>query len=240
MGRRIRPPLASWIVTRSAEAVGLRPGEQAERSRARRRRRGRRAVGGESAESEPTLPGMEGGGRDPFSLAELVDRETAVGLLSQPSAPEDFQGGIGRTRHGLTPEDERGWSVLQAIRPHKTGYFERLPTRIRTSSSRVLSTSTSSGAFRIRQRPAKGMDFTGRFLKAGATTYPGPSETSSPRSCKSPSSPGQVRGPTDRQSAAAPVRVGLPAESKTASLMRRQPLAPPSASAAVSVIRTPS
>src|SRR3954468_2631292 len=79
--------------------------------------------------SEPPLPGMEGRGRDPFSLAELMDRETAVGLLSQPSAPEDFQSGIGGTRHGLTPEDERVWSVLQAIRPHKAGYFERLLTR---------------------------------------------------------------------------------------------------------------
>jgi hypothetical protein len=61
------------------------------------------------------------------------------------------------------------------------------------------------------------MNFTGRFLKAGATTHPSPSETRWPPSRKSPSRPGQVNGPTGRQSAAAPVRVGLPAESKTAS-----------------------
>jgi hypothetical protein len=69
---------------------------------------------------------MEVRGRDPFFLAELADRETAVGLLSQPSSPKAFQDGIGETRHGLTPEEERGWSAFQAIRPYKTGYFERL------------------------------------------------------------------------------------------------------------------
>lgn len=65
--------------------------------------------GGESrARGEATLPGMEGSGRYAFSLAELVDCETAVRLLSQPPTPKGRQSGIGRTRHGLTPEGGMG------------------------------------------------------------------------------------------------------------------------------------
>ena len=48
-------------------------------------------------------------------------------------------------------------------------------------------------------------------------SHPGSSGASPPRFCKSRSEPGQAGGPTGRQSAAAPVRVGSPAESKTAS-----------------------
>jgi hypothetical protein len=52
---------------------------------------------------------------------------------------------------------------------------------------------------------------------AGVASHPGSSGAIRRRSCKSPSGLGQAGGPTGRQSAAAPVRVGSPAESRTAS-----------------------
>ena len=67
------------------------------------------------------------------------------------------------------------------------------------------------------QQPAERTGITGRFPATGVASHPGSSGARPPRSRKSPSRPGQVSGPTGRQSAAAPVRVGLPAESRTAS-----------------------
>src|SRR5262249_25470244 len=73
----------------------------------RHERGGLRGGGKCSAERQPALPGVEGGGRGALAVAKLLDRETAVRLLPQPTTPQGFQRGIGRTRHGPTPEDER-------------------------------------------------------------------------------------------------------------------------------------
>src|SRR5205085_227590 len=70
-------------------------------------RGGARGGGKRGAERQPAFPGMERSGRDSLAVAELLDRETAVRLLPQPTTPEGFQRRIGRTRHELTPEDER-------------------------------------------------------------------------------------------------------------------------------------
>src|SRR5262249_51011222 len=67
------------------------------------------------------------------------------------------------------------------------------------------------------------------FPGAGVRSQVGSSGATPPRSRKGPSGPGQAGGPTGRQSATVPVRVGSPAESRTASWCAASRCAPPCA-----------
>lgn len=107
--------------------------------------------------------------------------------------------------------------------------IERLLDAAQDVLQAVPSTSTNSSVFRIPQPAANEIRLTGRFPGSGPASRPSTGRARPRQSGKSRSGPGQVRGPTGRQSATAPVRIGFPAASNTDSWCAASRCAFPSA-----------
>ena len=141
-------------------------------------------------------------------------------LRSSPCAPRRTAAAAGGSRCSCLPPDRPRRRTTRrprgpARRPSRRAIARRGAGLPPVAS---LSTSTSSGAFRILQPPAdRGAASPAVSPGRRGIAIRAPVEQGRRDPARARRRPGQAGGPTGRQSAAAPVRVGSPAESRTAS-----------------------